>query len=315
MKPNRGVLRTWTRLTGRIAEAVGRDDLAVRRYGLALSRAPADADALRHIAAVMRRAPARVRLPRPHTERPERFCLFVGYPRSGHSLVGSLLDAHPHAVLAHEFNTLQQYRTGLDADELCLFLQLNSAVFARMGRSWTGYAYEVPGQHQGRAERLVLLGDKKGAATTRQMRKHPDTLPALEADLGVPFVFVHVMRHPLDNIATWAQRQRVSLERATREYFQLVETVADLRAARPEQVHDVYLESLIGDPRAELVRLCAALGLEQGADHLDACANVVFGSPRRSRDRADWPDGMRDSILERAGRHDFLRPYAEGRLG
>src|SRR6202008_4245050 len=35
-------------------------------------------------------------------ERVERFCLFVGYPRSGHSIVGAMLNAHRDAVIAHE---------------------------------------------------------------------------------------------------------------------------------------------------------------------------------------------------------------------
>ena len=30
------------------------------------------------------------------------FCLFMGYTRSGHSLVGACLDAHPEAAIAHE---------------------------------------------------------------------------------------------------------------------------------------------------------------------------------------------------------------------
>ena len=34
------------------------------------------------------------------------FCLFIGYPRSGHSLLGSLLDAHPDIAIAHEVNAL-----------------------------------------------------------------------------------------------------------------------------------------------------------------------------------------------------------------
>jgi hypothetical protein len=29
------------------------------------------------------------------------FCLFDGYSRSGHSLVGALLDAHPKITIAH----------------------------------------------------------------------------------------------------------------------------------------------------------------------------------------------------------------------
>jgi hypothetical protein len=37
----------------------------------------------------------------------QAFCLFVGYSRSGHSLVGALLDAHPEITVAHEANVLE----------------------------------------------------------------------------------------------------------------------------------------------------------------------------------------------------------------
>ena len=33
----------------------------------------------------------------------KKFILFIGYPRSGHSIMGSLMDAHPHMVIAYEF--------------------------------------------------------------------------------------------------------------------------------------------------------------------------------------------------------------------
>ena len=36
----------------------------------------------------------------------ETFVLFIGYPRSSHSLVGAILDAHPEIVIPHEFNLL-----------------------------------------------------------------------------------------------------------------------------------------------------------------------------------------------------------------
>ncbi len=35
--------------------------------------------------------------------RVEKFVFFVGYARSGHSIIGALMDAHPHVVMAHEF--------------------------------------------------------------------------------------------------------------------------------------------------------------------------------------------------------------------
>ena len=39
----------------------------------------------------------------------EAFCIFIGYPRSGHSLLGSLLDAHPEMVIAHELDVLRSW--------------------------------------------------------------------------------------------------------------------------------------------------------------------------------------------------------------
>jgi hypothetical protein len=39
---------------------------------------------------------------RSHLSEVERFALFIGYPRSGHSLIGSMLNAHPDMVIAHE---------------------------------------------------------------------------------------------------------------------------------------------------------------------------------------------------------------------
>ena len=37
----------------------------------------------------------------------ETFCVFIGYPRSGHSLIASLLDAHPEMVFSNELNVLR----------------------------------------------------------------------------------------------------------------------------------------------------------------------------------------------------------------
>ena len=34
------------------------------------------------------------------------FCIFVGYPRSGSTLVASMLGAHPDVVLGHEADVL-----------------------------------------------------------------------------------------------------------------------------------------------------------------------------------------------------------------
>ncbi len=42
----------------------------------------------------------------------KKYCMFVEYPRSGRSLVGSLLDAYPHIIMAHELNALRYFERG-----------------------------------------------------------------------------------------------------------------------------------------------------------------------------------------------------------
>jgi hypothetical protein len=48
----------------------------------------------------------------------ERFCLFVGYSRSGHSLVGAFLNAHRHAVVSHELDVGRLVLAGISRDAL-----------------------------------------------------------------------------------------------------------------------------------------------------------------------------------------------------
>lgn len=70
----------------------------------------------------------------------EKYCMFVGYPRSGHSLVGSLLDAHPNIVIAHELDALRYIKEGFNKKQLFYLLLEKSQRFTKAGREWTGYS-------------------------------------------------------------------------------------------------------------------------------------------------------------------------------
>ena len=80
----------------------------------------------------------------------EAFCLFVGHPRSGHSLVGALLDAQPDAVIAHELDALGFVEAGerSRARLLALCVERNRW-FAARGAQWNEHAYRVDGGWQG----------------------------------------------------------------------------------------------------------------------------------------------------------------------
>jgi hypothetical protein len=154
--------------------------------------------------------------------------MFIGYPRSGHSLVGSLLDAHPNVVIAQECDVLKFVRMGFGRKTIYPTLLLNSRmILSQRGREWSGYSYHVPGQWQGRYAKLVVIGDKKAGRSTDRLMRNPDLLSKLQKAVRVPTKVIHVVRNSYDNITTIARASKKSLEEAIDFYFSLCRTVID----------------------------------------------------------------------------------------
>lgn len=239
------------------------------------------------------------------------FCLFIGYPRSGHSLVGSLLNAHPHVVLSHELDALQYVAAGYRRHQLYWMILRRDAEFTRSGRLWTEFDYSVAGQWQGRFERLRIIGDKKGGATTFTLQRYPELLDRLERIVGTDVRLIHVVRNPFDNIATMSKRTHRTLEVSSDRYFALCRTTENLRPkVRPGSVIDVRHEALIADPRACLRSICASLGLSVSDEYLSACAAIVFPTPHLSRHDVSWTDDLIRSVEERMAEFPFLEGYS-----
>lgn len=240
-----------------------------------------------------------------------RFCLFVGYARSGSTLLGSLLDAHAEACIGNEVDVLGFAQAGYSRRQLFALLRESASRFTESGREWTGYKYEVPGQWQGRYERLVVIGDKKAGRSTRRLAETPDLLDRMRETLGVPLRFVHVIRNPFDVIASrFRSNERLDLPRSAETFFRLAEGMAWLKGSvGADELLDAHHENVIEDPRRELSRLCEFVGLDAAAPYLDACASIVEASPRRARDKVQWPPGLVDTVQERSGEFPFLSHY------
>lgn len=59
----------------------------------------------------------------------ECYCMFVGYPRSGSSLVGSLLDSHSNIVIAHELDAMKFIKEGFGKNQIFYLILRQSKVF------------------------------------------------------------------------------------------------------------------------------------------------------------------------------------------
>ena len=241
----------------------------------------------------------------------ETYCMFVGHARSGSTLLGALLSAHPSMVIAHELDALRFVRWRFGRDQLFELLLRKDAEFAAAGhRHGTNpYHYAVPDGWQGRFRELKVIGDKKAGASVRKLGEHPELLERLRRTVRVPVRIVHTVRNPFDNMST-ISRQGKSLEEAARRYFQRCDTIADVRqAASPGEVAEVRHEELVAAPVAVLSRLCTFLGVEPDEEYLTSCASIVRPSPNRTRLGADWTPELISEVERRIGEYPFLAGY------
>ncbi len=246
---------------------------------------------------------------RPLFDGVRRYCMFVGYPRSGHTLIAALLAAHRHVMLAIELDALRYVECGFDRDRLYQLLLERSGT----NKGLTSYEYEymVPNQWQQRFERLDVIGDKEGGMSNLRLRRRPELLDRLKDLVGVPVVVVHIVRNPFDTIATMLTRGDADhLDQAIEYYFRFAATVAEVQRRHGSDPRvEIRHEAFIARPRDELARLCAGVGVTPDEAYLRDCSAIVFDSPRRSRHSVPWTADQRALVERRMNEHPFLAGY------
>lgn len=244
----------------------------------------------------------------------ETYCMFIGTGRSGHSLVGSLLDAHPEAVIAHELDALRYFRVGFPSKLVYGMILQNDREFTGGGRqARLDYAYAVPHQWQGRYRRLRVIGDKKGGGSTRRLREQPDLIDKVRERVGSRLRVVQVSRNPFDTIATMYRRTNRELTLADKadHFLSLCETIDRVSAglAGDEKI-ELRHEDLLADPKMFLSELCRFLGLDAFDDYLDDCAGILFAAPRQTRGDAPWTPELIRRVDDAISRFSFLAGYS-----
>lgn len=136
--------------------------------------------------------------------KPQTFLLFFGYPRSGHSMVASLLDAHPEAAVANEFDAVKAYLNGETRETLFRKLVAISTAYKIVGRCQAGYHFVVPGVTPlpfDNGRQLRVIGDKMAGVTSRKQLGLAD-LETFQKYVGLNVSLIHVVRNPFDMVAS-----------------------------------------------------------------------------------------------------------------
>ena len=271
----------------------------------------------------------------------EHFLIFMGWPRSCHSIIGSMLDAHPNVIVAHEyflFDRLVEHPE-LVARKL-LYNQLYNNSYANARKGWRttkqtqkGYSLSIDSSWQGRFTTLRVIGDKCGGDMTRMYHKSSAQLRRvyrrLKANVKVPIKVLQVVRNPFDMIATMALYRGSGVHDVkvnatkTHKYSDArvinsaIKSVLDISKAVMRMIPDlglspleVHCEDLIADPAKTLSDICRFLDLECPADYLKMCVDKTFKTVSESRHTVDWDPNTLPSLINNVKKFPFFHRYS-----
>ena len=271
--------------------------------------------------------------------------LTIGFPRSGSSLIGYLLTAHPNIVMAHEPPEKDLYKI----DDVILLLNYilyidqmrfkiakkaqnfgeqsptpSKRVEKRTFYARNRYVY-VPNQYQSHCKSLEAIGIKKSLRATQQLNK-TNILEQFKMNIErqkMSLKFIFTVRNPYDmiitNIMNWAGKKSITdknyLQKMIEDHIQRLARMSADNLALLDRINaqDVFMnrhEDMVSAPTEQLAKLGRFLGIETSEDYLNDCAAVIHEKPRQSRHELDWTEEDKEKVAKMIEQYDFLSHYS-----
>ena len=273
----------------------------------------------------------------------ETFVFFLGWQRSGHSIIGSLLDGHPDAVVAHEFflfNHLHQFIHRSDSRSFLFnHLAANSYRQANSGfrshyHNEKGYNLHLANSWQGRFRKLRVIGDKGAGDGTHTYLMNATIFDfyvrCLKSMVKIPIKVINVVRNPYDMIATLALyrgsyirnvKVQATVDRKFTDLTVLREAAGDIieMAYAVVEIEDIgfdwelkriYAEDFIGNPASVMKELCEFLSLECTETYLQQCTNKAYKSTSKSRELVEWDQATKTRVQEMINAIPYFNQYS-----
>ena len=281
-------------------------------------------------------------LPQSVIDRVKTFVFFVGHPCSGHSIVASLIDSHPHMVVSHEYTLFQKLSIGdLAPTKPEIFNSLWKRARAGAGVNGTrslnyhkkGYNLFVDGLYQGEyVDYIDVIGDKRGDCTIEMFINHPSdwwSVYRILQSLNVTLKVIHVIRNPYDNIASLLfmfvgrtpdfgsvkQSNEIHTFNSDhvldwiRLYFQLHKGIVKAKKIYNLDIIEIHGKDLILDPKGTLLKLCNRLGVACSDGYLEICSKKVYKTESRTRYMVKWADVQLKLIQQNIKKYSCLKGY------
>ena len=279
----------------------------------------------------------------------KKFVFFVGYGKTGHSILGSIIDAHPHVIISHEFHIFRHWRSFDTAAKSLnwttnlfnmLYKKSYKDAMAIRNSNQKGYTLKIDGLWQGRYDKyLQIIGDKSGGSTTKEfLRNRPSFVlkyERLKRKLTVPISLIHAVRNPFDLISThvlyafnktniprlreskinekapsWKFNDSARLEEMIERIFHILDAImGQLKIFKDNPVLEVHNCDLVSDPVVTISGICKFLDLDCSEEYLELCAGKIFKSVSRTRELVVWPLKLRKEVEQRMRNYAMFERY------
>ena len=266
------------------------------------------------------------------------FLFFVGWSHSCSSVVGSLLDAHPNIIVAHEYYIFRKLVKNPELkNRRILFNNLYKNSHDTAIQGWRSnkttvknYNFNMIGSWQGRFSNLKVIGDKSAFDSVVQYNIRGRKLyEQFESDVNLPLKTLHVIRNPFDIIATRVlysanpapgkiaatPTNKVTdfdrLKRATQSFIQTSNDIMHMLADLKLSPHQVHCDDLIADPIMTISTICDYLEVECSAEYLQMCDDKIFKEPSMTRNLVTWDPKTLPSLTNDLKKFPFFSRYLD----
>lgn len=249
------------------------------------------------------------------TDKVKYFLMFAGYPRSGHTLVASILNAHPNVICSN-----QQYIMSMvsgDPELRLAKISILSKIESGIHKSgWNPNAYIEPLPKQD----ITVIGDKTGHRTVEHLITNHGDLDVFKKTVDLPIKWIHVIRNPFDNIATWTKKNLESRKYKSdihREFniaFNKFKALNDeiVKLKKTEDMLTVTHERVIRFIDKTLDELCNFLELEKHDEWRSSVIKVLWKEPRVTRNNIKWTPPMRAKVISLMKQYPWFDGYDFG---
>lgn len=208
----------------------------------------------------------------------QTFSFFLAPSRSGHSVMGHLLSAHPEVMFSDELDALMWFDEGFRADQVYAVIKYQNFRFEKRGRRKSGYRYKIPNSQQYVWEQYPkVIGDCKGRQSSLRIAKDPSFVDRLRQAVGVPLrVFVQG-RHPYEIVASEMRRRQWSLRVAVDNLIEEIESIETAaQQLQSEERIVLYHEDLLRSPEDTFRTMFTFLGVEPTPEIVQTCADHTW---------------------------------------